>query len=78
MRETKVLCLPHLHLGAPEYPPWSKILHLTIRTFLYSKKCEIKLPGCWGECSEGENGGRRGQEVVCVVLGIDILIIDVL
>jgi hypothetical protein len=49
-----------------------------IRTFLYSKKCEIKSPGCWGGCSEGENGGKRGQEGGCMVLGIDILIIYVL
>jgi hypothetical protein len=62
MRATRVLWLLHLHLGLQSVASWSKILQLTIETFLCSKKCEIKSPGCWGGRSKGENGGRRGRK----------------
>jgi len=57
MRATKVLWLLHLHLEDPEHHSPAEN---SIRTFLYSKKCEIKLPGCW----EGILAGKWGKERV--------------
>ena len=60
MRVTRVLWLLHLHPGPQSVAPWSKILQLTIETFLYSNKCEIKSPGCWGGRSKGKMGTGEG------------------
>jgi hypothetical protein len=64
MRATKVLWLLYLHLGPQSVTTWSKILQLTIETFVYSRKCEIKLPGCWGGVLRGKMGAGEGGRTI--------------
>jgi len=53
-----------LHLiQRPKYiSPWSKIYQLTLWTYLYNKKCDIKYPGGWIGLNRAFQGGNERRE----------------